>query len=251
MIRFFADIIYLFFFLTLTAPLYPLFNHWNKTGRSHKRSKMAQHMVMNAFIRCLRLAGTNLIVEGREKIPSDTAVLYVGNHSSYYDILCGFVATPTGAGFFAKKEMEKIPCLRHWMEFINCLFLDRKNLKEGLKTINVGTQYLKDGFSMVIFPEGTRSQDDDPHAFKEGSLRPALKANVPIVPMAISGTADILENNRLYTVKPATVHITFGDPIYPDEIDRASQKHLGAFIREEIIEMRKKHKTIETKDDIM
>jgi 1-acyl-sn-glycerol-3-phosphate acyltransferase len=244
MIRFFADIIYLFFFLTLTAPLYPLFDHWNRTGQQHRRSAMAQRMIRNAFERCLRFAGTELIVEGREKIPTDTAVLYVGNHSSYYDILCSYCATPSGAGFFAKKEMESIPCLRHWMRFINCLFLDRKNIKEGLKTMNQGTEYLKDGFSMVIFPEGTRSQDEDPHDFKEGSLRPAFKAQVPVIPMAISGTADILENNRKYTVKPTTVHITFGDPIYPKELDRASQKHLGATIREEIIEMRKKHKTI-------
>lgn len=243
MIRFLADIIYLFFFLTLTAPLYPLFGHWNKTGCAHKRSAMAQRMVMNSFRLCLRFAGTKLIVDGKENIPADTAVLYVGNHSSYYDILCGYCATPSGTGFFAKKEMEKIPCLSHWMRFINCLFLDRHNIKEGLKTMNEGANYLKEGFSMTIFPEGTRSQDEDPHAFKEGSLRPALKANVPVVPMAISGTADILENNRRFQVKPTVVHITFGRPIYPDQLPRSEQKHLGASIREEIIEMRKKHKT--------
>lgn len=140
MIRFLADIIYLFFFLTLTAPLYPLFNHWNKTGQSHRRSAMAQRMVMNAFHICLHFAGVKVIVDGKEKIPPDTAVLYVGNHSSYYDILCSYVATPTGVGFFAKKEMSKVPCLRHWMEFINCLFLDRTNIKEGLKTMNQGTE---------------------------------------------------------------------------------------------------------------
>lgn len=245
MIRFLADIIYLFFFLTLTAPLYPLFNHWNKTGQSHRRSAMAQRMVMNAFHICLHFAGVKVVVDGKEKIPLDTAVLFVGNHSSYYDILCSYVATPTGVGFFAKKEMEKIPCLRHWMEFINCLFLDRKNIKEGLKTMNQGTEYLKQGFSMVIFPEGTRSQDPEPHTFKEGSLRPAFKANVPVMPIAISGTPDILENNHKYTVKPTTVHISFGDPIYPDQLGRLEKKHLGATIREEIIEMRKKHKTTE------
>lgn len=111
--------------------------------------------------------------------------------------------------------------------------------------MNQGADYLKQGFSMVIFPEGTRSQDPDPHTFKEGSLRPAFKANVPVMPIAISGTPDILENNHKYTVKPTTVHISFGDPIYPDQLDRLEKKHLGATIREEIIEMRKKHKTSE------
>ncbi len=56
------------------------------------------------------MAGTKLIVDGQENIPEDGAVLYVGNHSSYYDILCSYVATERGMGFFAKKEMEKIPC---------------------------------------------------------------------------------------------------------------------------------------------
>ena len=166
MIRFFADIIYLFFFLTLTAPLYPLFEHWNKSGKSHKRSSIAQRMILKSFKLCLAMAGTKLVVDGEENIPDDTAVLYVGNHSSYYDILCSYVATGRGMGFFAKKEMEKIPCLAHWMRFINCLFLDRKNIKAGLATMNEGTQLLKDGFSIAIFPEGTRSQDEDPHEFK-------------------------------------------------------------------------------------
>src|SRR5699024_2509369 len=165
------------------------------------------HMYMNAFQLHHHFAVFNVIVELKENIPSDNAVLYVGNHSSYYDILCSYIATPTGVGFFAKKEMSKVPCLRHWMEFINCLFLDRTNIKEGLKTMNQGTEYLKQGFSMVIFPEGTRSQDPEPHTFKEGSLRPALKANVPIIPIAITGTPDIFENNRKYTVKPSTVYI--------------------------------------------
>ncbi|MDD4372116.1 MAG: lysophospholipid acyltransferase family protein [Anaerostipes sp.] len=244
MIRFFADIIFLFLFLTLTAPMYLLFNHWDKTGQEEKRTKVAQRMVMWAFHHCLNIVGTDVIVDGKENIPKDTAVLYVGNHSSYYDILCSYYATPHGTGFFAKQEMGKLPFLRHWMTYINCLFLDRTNIREGMKTINRGTEYLKKGFSMTIFPEGTRCQNEDPQEFKEGSLRPALKANVPVIPMAISGTADIFENNKGYVAKPATVHITFGEPIYVNQLERSEQKHLGSKIREEIIEMRKKHKTI-------
>lgn len=107
MIRFFADIIYLFFFLTLTAPLYPLFDHWNKTGKAHKRSSIAQRMILRSFKICLAMAGTKLIVDGQENIPEDGAVLYVGNHSSYYDILCSYVATERGMGFFAKERNGK------------------------------------------------------------------------------------------------------------------------------------------------
>ena len=84
------------------------------------------------------------------------------------------------------------------MRFINCLFLDRKNIKAGLATMNEGTKLLKDGFSIAIFPEGTRSQDEDPHEFKEGSLRPALKAGVPVIPCIFPGTADILKQPTFF-----------------------------------------------------
>ena len=223
-------------------------------GTLHRMDKQGQvdpvaveeestQMVRNIFEKLLKMAGVTVEVRGYENIPQDRPVLYVGNHRSYFDILVGYTTVPGLMGFVAKKEMEKIPLLSKWMLNVNCLFLDRKNIKAGLATMNEGTKLLKDGFSIAIFPEGTRSQDEDPHEFKEGSLRPALKAGVPVIPMAISGTADILENNRRFQVKPTTVHITFGQPIYPDQLERAEKKHLGATIREEIIEMRKKHKT--------
>ena len=77
MIRFFADIIYLFFFLTLTAPLYPLFDHWNKTGKAHKRSSIAQRMILRSFKICLAMAGTKLIVDGLRKLKEKRQVIVV------------------------------------------------------------------------------------------------------------------------------------------------------------------------------
>ena len=199
-------------------------------------------LVQWAFNMIIKLAGIELTVIGEENI-SEGPVLYIGNHRSFFDIVITYARCKNLTGYIAKKEMLSIPLLRTWMKRLYCLFLDRENPKEGLKTILQAIDYVKNGISICIFPEGTRSQDEDPHEFKEGSLRPALKAKVPIIPMAISGTADILENNKRFQVKPTTVHITFGQPIYPDQLERAEKKHLGATIREEIIEMRKKHKT--------
>ena len=130
MIRFFADIIYLFFFLTLTAPLYPLFDHWNKTGKAHKRSSIAQRMILRSFKICLAMAGTKLIVDGQENIPEDGAVLYVGNHSSYYDILCSYVATERGMGFFAKKEMKELRKSISVLQFVKKLSKCEKNIRQ-------------------------------------------------------------------------------------------------------------------------
>ena len=241
MIRLICIVVFLILYLILSIPVFLvewLIGKFNPQARDISSLRIVQW----GFKVILKMTGVKVTVIGEENIP-DEPVLYVGNHRSFFDILLTYSRCPIRTGYIAKKEMEKIPCLSHWMRFINCLFLDRKNIKAGLATMNEGTKLLKDGFSIAIFPEGTRSQDEDPHEFKEGSLRPALKAGVPVIPMAISGTADILENNRRFQVKPTTVHITFGQPIYPDQLERAEKKHLGATIREEIIEMRKKHKT--------
>ena len=244
MIRFFADIIYLFFFLTLTAPLYPLFDHWNKTGKAHKRSSIAQRMILRSFKICLAMAGTKLIVDGQENIPEDGAVLYVGNHSSYYDILCSYVATERGMGFFAKKEMEKVPLLSTWMKRLHCLFLDRNDLKQGLKTILTAIEKVKSGISICIFPEGTRNKNEDELdmlPFHEGSFKIAAKANCPIIPMAISGSADIWENH-FPRVKKTHVILEYGTPIYIDQLEKEDKKHLGAYTQNIIHEMLVKNK---------
>jgi len=136
------------------------------------------------------MAGVSITVKGRENIPEDRAVLYVGNHRSYFDILVGYVTVPGLMGFVAKKEMEQIPLLSTWMKYVNCLFLDRKNLKEGLKTILTGIDQVKQGVSVWIFPEGTRNREESPLdllPFKEGSLKIAEKSGCPVIPVAITG----------------------------------------------------------------
>ena len=80
----------------------------------------------------------------------------MGNHRSYFDILGGYTTVPGLMGFVAKKEMLGYPLLRSWMKNVNCLFLDRENLKEGLKTILEGIEHVKSGISVWIFPEGTK-----------------------------------------------------------------------------------------------
>ena len=94
----------------------------------------------------------------------------------------GYVTAPGLMGFVAKKEMLRYPCLRSWMRLVNCVFLDRKNVKEALKAIMEAIGKLKDGISMWIFPEGTRNVNDnlaDLMEFREGSLKMAEKSGCP------------------------------------------------------------------------
>ena len=107
----------------------------------------------------------------------------------------------------------------------------------GLKTILAGIDHIKNGISMCIFPEGTRNKTDDLMLpFKEGSFKMAEKTGCAIVPMAITGSADILENH-FPKVKATHVILEYGKPIYPNELDKETKKKIGAHCQGVIEEM--------------
>ena len=204
-----------------------------------KRDWQSLHIVQWIFRIILKMAGVHITVKGIENIPKDRAVLYVGNHRSYFDILTGYVTVPTLVGFVAKKEMEKIPLLSKWMLNVNCLFLDRNNIKEGLKTILAGIEKVRRGVSVWIFPEGTRNKNEqlsDLLPFKEGSLKIAEKSGCPVVPVAIKGTAEVFEKH-IPLICPRHVVIEFGEPFIVKELDPENRKFVGAYTREKIARM--------------
>lgn len=197
-------------------------------------TRIVQSMVRAMF----RLTGSKLTIIGYENIP-DVPVLYVGNHQSYFDIVVGYSIVPGLMGFVAKKEMERWPLLYDWMLLVNCLLLDRKNIKEGLKTILEGIEKVKGGVSIWIFPEGTRNDHEDYLdllPFREGSLKIAEKSGCPVVPVAITGTPDIFEKH-LPWIRPSHVTIEFGTPFYVKKLPPEDRKRAGAYTRERIIEM--------------
>ncbi len=181
---------------------------------------------------CLFFGGIMVKVIGKENIPMEP-VLFVGNHRSLYDIPVFYAKSPRDAGFVAKIEMLKIPIMREWMKNLGCLFLDRKDVRAGLKTILEGIEYIKNGGSLLIYPEGTRSHSNVMREFKEGSLKLAEKSGCPIVPVAFIGTDNRFENNKL-GVKPGKCTLAFGKPIYIKELDLEDKKFLGKYVRNEI-----------------
>ena len=177
-------------------------------------------------------------------VPKDQAVLYIGNHRSYFDIIITYARCPRLTGYIAKKDMEKVPLLRTWMRRLHCLFIDRENVKEALKTILAGIDNVKNGISMCIFPEGTRNKTDDLMLpFKEGSFKIAEKSGCPIIPMAITNSADVLEAH-MPRVKKAHVIVEYGKPIYPNELDKEQKKKIGAYCQNVIAEMLEKNKSM-------
>lgn len=226
MIRFIACVTYLILFLVLSLPV--LFVEWI-IGKFNPQLKARSSKALVSWgFRCITaLAGTKVIVKGLENIPTDTAVLYVGNHRSFFDIVLTCTLFPRVTGYVAKVEMKKAPILSLWMKNIHCLFLDRDNIKEGLKTILAGVEEVKNGYSLCIFPEGTRNKVNDTFLpFKEGSLKIAEKGNVPIVPLTLVNTAQIFEDH-FPKVKKATVVIDFGQPVYLDQLDKETRRGLG------------------------
>lgn len=232
----------LIIFFIVSLPLYLILL---LVGRFNQKAKVAvsQKVVAGAFRFVLFFAGTKRTVLGLENIPKDQAVLYAGNHRSYADIPMGYITLPTLTGFVAKKEIGKIPFLSWWMKNLNCLFLDRDDLKAGLKTILTGIEYIKQGYSMFIMPEGTRNHEEEMLPFKEGSLKMAEKTGCAIIPVAITGSDEVFEKHVPW-VKKAHVIIHYGKPVYPNELSKEERKFLGAHIRNIIADMLKEDKAL-------
>lgn len=231
MIRTILAAILVIFFFIVTIPV--LFILW-LIGKCNMKlhDTLSYGIMKGAFGFILWVCGVKVNVIGREKIPTDTPVLFVGNHRSYFDIIVSYKYVVGPTGFIAKKEFKKIPVLAHWISCLHGLFLDRKDIKAGMKTILEAIDNMKNkGISYFIFPEGTRNQNDEMLPFKEGSMKIATKSGCPIVPFALTHTDDILEKHMPY-IKAANVTIMYGDPIYPDKLPKEETKFLGAKVRD-------------------
>jgi 1-acyl-sn-glycerol-3-phosphate acyltransferase len=205
--------------LFLTAPILLFAKIRKRFMPEAEFLKFTESVVRNWALIQVRTSGAKFYISGMDNIP-DEAVLFVSNHQSNFDIAVFLALIPKPKGFVAKIEILKVPVLRNWMKYINCVFMDRKDMRQSLKTIIEGIKILKSGHSMVIFPEGTRSKGDSPGEFKAGSYKLATKSNVPIVPVSISGTYKLMEANK-NRIKPADVRVTIHPPIFtvnlPDE----------------------------------
>lgn len=193
-------------------------------------------IVQWAFKVMIWLSGVRLVISGRENIPADTPVLYIANHRSYFDIIIGYSQCPGLTGFISKDAMAKIPILKIWMERLYCLFLNREDPRDGMRMILTAISYVKEGVSMWIFPEGTRAKGKEMLPFRDGSFKIATKTGCPIIPVAFTNTADILENH-MPQIKKTTVYMTYGSPIYPDSLEGDDRKHIGPYVQNIIREM--------------
>ena len=231
--------LHLAIFFIVSLPAYLILLLLRKKNR-RLSSVISQKIVKHAFRFVTFPAGMKRVVLGVENIPKDTAVLYVSNHRSLADVPMAYITVPNLMGFVAKIEIKKAPFLSWWMKLVNCLFLDRSDMRAGMQMILEGIDSIKQGYSIFIAPEGTRNQGKELLPFKEGSLKMADKTGCPIIPVAISGTDDVFENSSPW-IKSATCVIEYGKPIYPDQLTKEERKGMGAYCRDVITAMLKGH----------
>ena len=238
-----------FIFLYLLVGYIPLGILW-LYGKfvNQKKADLIQLRMIQWVFRVLHiLAGIRITVIGEENVPKDETVLYVANHRSMVDIVITYARCPGLTGFVAKDVVNKVPALRAWMKRLHCEFLNRSDVKEGLKTILNCIEKVKRGISIFIFPEGTRNKNKenptDIGEFKDGSFKIASKTGCKIVPVAITGTNKIFEDHVPF-IKSADVILEYGKPITFQELDKEDQKHVGAYFQKQIQEMLVGHQNL-------
>ena len=207
-----------------------------KNGDWAYGDQIAEKYVMDWTTHLLKLAGATVETRGLENIPKDRACVFAANHRSYYDICVLLNQLDKPHGLVAKKEVSKIPQVRGWMKLLHCVFLDRENPRQAVTALNEAAENLEKGYSMAIFPEGTRNKGEEASLleFKSGAFRMAGKAKAPVIPVAISGTRDLMENHHMM-MTPGHVVIQILPPIETENLSRAELKDLPDQVREQIL----------------
>ncbi|MDO4546275.1 MAG: lysophospholipid acyltransferase family protein [Bacillota bacterium] len=185
-------------------------------------------MVMETF-------GSEVNVRGFENLPDEGPVVFVGNHQGYADIVayCA-VFTKFQFGFVAKDALSKIPLYGEWIRRIRSVFIERNDPRSSLKAINEGIKYVEQGFSLAIFPEGTRSKGPVPGPFHKGSLKLATKPGVPIVPVSLNGSYKMFEEKGRLT--GAKIDVLIHPPIETTNITRQEEKELTEKVEKIIVD---------------
>jgi len=172
-------------------------------------------------------------VIGRENVDPDQSYVIVSNHQSQFDIFVLYGWLNIDFKWVMKQELRKVPVIGVACERLGHIYVDRSNREAALASINAAKQRIVDGTSVLFFPEGTRSRDTHMRPFKKGAFRMALDLQLPILPITIQGTRDILPSDTL-DLYPGRATMIIHPPIAIDAYDAAGLDELMARTREVI-----------------
>ncbi|MBU2026050.1 MAG: 1-acyl-sn-glycerol-3-phosphate acyltransferase [Proteobacteria bacterium] len=171
------------------------------------------HKVANLWARMLLwLTSTRVNVIGRENVLLDKPQIFMANHQSDFDILIVTAHIPGQFRWIAKKELFKIPIFGRAMRSAGYIEIDRQNHEKAMKSLDEAAQKIREGKSVVTFPEGTRSKDRTIKPFKQGLFHLAIKAGVPIVPISIIGAHEIMPKRTL-KFRPGKITMIIDRPV--------------------------------------
>ena len=231
--------------LTIKFYIYMAFNlrrlkKYKKDSNRDKFMKLAEKADKYYADSIFNSSKTSFEVIGQEKIDIDQTYLLVSIHLGMADIASILKAFPKHVAFVSKKELSKVPILSEWMRTSGSVFIDRENTRDSIEKLNNAIENLKSGICMCVYPEGTRSKTGEMGEFKKGSFKLALKSNAKILPIALSGTRSVYEDNSNRITK-GSVRVCFLDPIDINELTKEEIKNIHILVREKIND---KYKTL-------
>jgi 1-acyl-sn-glycerol-3-phosphate acyltransferase len=153
-----------------------------------------------------------IVVEGRERVDAGQTVLLMSNHRSVFDIFALFVATEHRLRMVGKRSLFFIPIFGWSLWMCGFIPIDRSNRIRAIASLERAAERIRSGISILVFPEGTRAVTSALQPFKKGGFMLAIKAGVPVVPVVISGTEEIMPKGSL-RVGHGTITVRFGEPI--------------------------------------
>jgi 1-acyl-sn-glycerol-3-phosphate acyltransferase len=182
----------------------------------------------------LRAAGVDVRVEGLENIDPNRPYILAANHQSWFDIFAILGKIPGRFVFLAKKELLSIPVFGPAMAEDGHIPIDRSNRQKAIESLNEAARRVRNGTSLAIFPEGTRSPDGVLQEFKKGGFILALQSKQPVLPVSISGSHRIMPKGSYLRVRPGTIRVVINAPIPTDHLTLRDRNQLIAEVREAI-----------------
>ena len=243
MIRMIIVILFVVLYLITVLPYLGIEWILGRCFSKEKSDLRCLRYVQWAFRVVLFISGVKVTYLGEENIPEGEAVLYAANHRSMFDIVATYSRVPYLTGFISKDNILKVPILPLVMKRLYCLFLNRKDPKEGMKTITASFDLIRKGISIFIFPEGTRNKNDDDTRLQmmhNGSFKAAQRTGCPVIPVAISNADRVLEK-QFPKIRPAHIVVRYGAPVYYKDLDAEAKKKIGDHFAALITEMLKEN----------
>jgi 1-acyl-sn-glycerol-3-phosphate acyltransferase len=180
------------------------------------------------------LSGTRVIVSGRDHVPAGGSCVYMSNHQSHFDVLALVIALPGQYRILAKRVLFYIPVMGWAMWLAGFIPVDRSKRDKAIRSIDRAAEMARRGRSILIFAEGTRSEDGRLQPLKKGGFVLAIKAGAPIVPVSITGSREVLPKGGR-TVRPGVIRVVIGRPIDTSACTIDAMEGLVERVRESLL----------------